>query len=94
MRREVLEETSLDLAEAAADPRYFATHAMNTVTVFRIFRFAMTADAILDRIAAHIATEVEPEITNAVAIRNSDPSAHDYAFFMPPILQWLFEGRE
>jgi len=94
MRREVLEETALDLQEAVRDIRAFATHAMNTVVVFRSFRFAMTAEAIVDRIARHIATETEPEITNAVAIRNADPSAHDYAFFMPSILTWLFEGGE
>jgi 8-oxo-dGTP pyrophosphatase MutT (NUDIX family) len=91
MRREVKEETALDLADAVADPHYFATHSLNTVTVFRIFRFSLTADAILETIAAHIAAEPEPEITNAVAIRNADPAAHDYAFFMPPILKWLFE---
>lgn len=94
MRREVLEETALDLQDAVRDANAFAIHAMNTVIVFRIFRFAMTADAIVDRIAQHIATETEPEITNAVAIRNADPSAHDYAFFMPSILTWLFEGGE
>lgn len=91
MRREVLEETGLDLSSAAADPNYFATHSLNTVTVFRIFRFRMTADVILGRVAAHIAADPEPEITNAVAIRSADPAAHDYAFFMPRILKWLFE---
>jgi len=93
MRREVLEETGLDLEDAAADPGYFGLHGLSTVTIFRIFRFAMTADEIVGRIAAHIAADPEPEITNAVAIRNADPSAHDYAFFMPPILKWLFEDK-
>ena len=91
MRREVEEETGLDLADAAADPNYFATHNLNTVTVFRIFRFDMTADTILEKIASHIAGDPDPEITNAVAIRDADPTAHDYAFFMLPILPWLFE---
>jgi hypothetical protein len=91
MRREVREETALDLADASADPHYFATHSLNTVTVFRIFRFSLTADAILEKIAAHIAADPDPEITNAVAIRNADPAAHDYAFFMLPIVKWLFD---
>lgn len=90
MRREVREETDLDLAEAVIDRQYFATHSLNTVTVFRIFRFSLTADAILEKVAAHIAADPVPEITNAVAIRNADPAAHDYAFFMLPILTWLF----
>jgi hypothetical protein len=54
----------------------------------------MTADEIVDRVAGHIAADPEPEITNAVAIRNADSSAHDYAFFMPPILTWLFQDKE
>ena len=91
MLREVKEETALDLGDAIADPDYFATHSLNTVTVFRIFRFAETADRILERVAAHIASDPEPEITNAVAIRTADPAAHDYAFFMLPILKWLFD---
>lgn len=91
MHREVKEETALDLEDAVADPDYFATHSLNTVTVFRIFRFAETADRILDKVAAHIASDPDPEITNAVAIRSADPAAHDYAFFMLPILKWLFD---
>jgi hypothetical protein len=91
MRREFKEETALDLADAVADPDYFARHSLNTVTVFRIFRFSLTADAILERIAAHIAADPNPEITSAVAIRNADPGAHDYAFFMPSIMKWLFD---
>ena len=91
MRREVQEETGLDLADAVVDPNYFATHSLNTVTVFRIFRFPMTAERIVEEIARHIAADPEPEITNAVAIREADPSAHNYAFFMLPILKWLFD---
>lgn len=91
MRREVLEETGLDLSDAAADPHYLATHVLNTVTIFRIFRFPMTAEGIVEKIEGHIAIDPEPEITNAVTIRNADPAAHDYAFFMLPILKWLFE---
>lgn len=91
MRREVLEETGLDLDHATADPAYFATHALNTVTIFRIFRYSETADSLAERIAAHVANDPDPEITGAVVIRNADPAAHDYAFFMPPILKWLFD---
>ena len=93
MRREVLEETGLDLAEAEADARYFATHDDNTVTIFRTYRFDLTADALLDRIAAHVASETEPEISGALAIRTADPHAHPYAFFMLPILDWLFDPQ-
>jgi 8-oxo-dGTP pyrophosphatase MutT (NUDIX family) len=91
MRREVAEETGLDLSEAAVEPDYFAIHAVNSVTIFRLFRFSLSEREMLDRIAAHIAADPDPEITGAVAIRSADPAAHDYASFMPPIIKWLLQ---
>jgi len=94
MRREVLEETGLDLDHAHERSGYFAMHSVNTVTVFRIFRFPLTAEQILERIAVHMENDPEPEIDAAVVIRDADAGAHDYAFFMPPILKWLFDNGE
>ena len=94
MRRETLEETGLDLDAMEAEPGYRAVHLMNSVAVFRIFRAALDEQALLDMIAAHVATEVEPEIEGAIAIRDPDPSAHNYSPFMPPILRWLFTERK
>jgi 8-oxo-dGTP pyrophosphatase MutT (NUDIX family) len=91
MRREVAEETGLDLADADVEPDYFAIHALNSVTIFRIFRFRLSERDMLERIAGHIAADPDPEISEAVAIRSDDPTAHDYAFFMPPILKWLLK---
>jgi 8-oxo-dGTP pyrophosphatase MutT (NUDIX family) len=94
MRREVLEETGLDLGEAEADPGYFGTQAINTVMIFRLFRFPLPADEIIARIARHIADDPEPEISEALAIRDADPDAHDYTYHMRPALKWLFEKRD
>jgi 8-oxo-dGTP pyrophosphatase MutT (NUDIX family) len=91
MQREVMEETGLDLRKARVDPNYFGIHDARAVTIFRIFRFDLTEREMLNRIAAHIATDPDPEISNAVAIRSADPSAHDYAPFMPPLLAWLLD---
>ena len=93
MRREVLEETGLDLDHAVERSGWFATQAMNTVTLMRRFDFDLPAEEILARIAAHVAADPEPEIDEAIAIYDTDPSAHDYAFFMPGVLNWLFKGK-
>lgn len=93
MRREVLEETGFDIATARADAQTYAVQSDNTVTVFRRFFFDMTAQEMLDRIAAHVAADPEPEIDGALAIRDSDPAAHDYPAFMPPLLTWLFDRK-
>ncbi|MFB2550833.1 NUDIX hydrolase [Ensifer soli] len=90
MVREVAEETGLDLRAATAEPGFHGVHVQSAITLFRRFRFAETADVLVARIAAHIATDPEPEIDEAIAIRDADPGRHTYATFMPPILAWVF----
>lgn len=91
MRREVMEETGLDLDAAAAEPGYYATHANRSVTLFRVFRFPWTAKEMLEKIEAHMLVDEEKEIDGAVAIRSADPAAHHYSPAMLPILAWFFE---
>ncbi len=92
MRREVLEETGLDLNDAVAEPGYYGTHISRSVTLFRIFRFPWTADDMLRKIEAHMLVSEEDEVDGAVAIRSADPSAHHYSAAMLPILAWYFGG--
>jgi 8-oxo-dGTP pyrophosphatase MutT (NUDIX family) len=90
MRREVLEETGLDLRDGVADPGYFATQSDRSITLIRVYRFALTADEILARIREHMLIDEEKEIEGAVAIRSADPTAHHYSAAMPAILAWFF----
>lgn len=91
MAREASEETGLDLGDAQAEAQAYAFHVGQRVAVFQVFRFALTADAMLERIARHMLREEEPEIDGAVAIRSADPSAHRYNVAMPPMLDWFFD---
>jgi 8-oxo-dGTP pyrophosphatase MutT (NUDIX family) len=90
MRREVLEETGLDLGDAFAEPGYHASHFRHSLTVFRLFRFALTADELVARIETHMPDAADQEIEGAVAIRSADPAAQPYNVSMPPILAWFF----
>jgi len=92
MRREVQEETGLDLNDAVAEPGYYGTHVNRSVTVFRVFRFPWTAEDMLRRIEAHMLVSEEDEVDGVVAIRSADPAAHHYSVAMLPILAWFF-GR-
>ncbi len=95
MAREVMEETGISLQEATDISGFHALHGDGYVTLFRVYRFAEHAETLLARIAAHTATEEEPEIAGAVAIRDADPTRHHYAHFMPAMLAWLFqEGQD
>ncbi|NLS15615.1 NUDIX hydrolase [Rhizobium sp. P40RR-XXII] len=90
MRREVLEETGLDLNDATADPGYYAMHIKRSVTLLRVFRFPWTAEDMLRRIEAHMLVSEEDEVDGVVAIRSADPTAHPYNIAMLPILAWFF----
>ena len=90
MVREVREETGLDLTAAAADADSYALHCDRRVALFRCFRFPLTADEMLERIAAHMAVDADKEIDAAVAIRSADPAAHPYQPAMLPLLEWFF----
>lgn len=90
MRREVHEETGLDLADSIAGQGLFATHNRRTVTLLRLFRFDMTADEMIERIESHMLVAEDKEIAGAVAIRSADPSAYPYNIAMLPVIDWYF----
>jgi 8-oxo-dGTP pyrophosphatase MutT (NUDIX family) len=90
MRREVHEETGLDLADAVAGEGLFASHARRTVTLLRLFRFDLTADEMVKRIEAHMLVAEDKEIAGAAAIRSADPAAHPYNVAMLPVIDWYF----
>lgn len=91
MAREVLEETGLPLSEAKTASGFHGLHDQDVVTLFRAYHFADTAAELIERIAAHIAVDPEPEIDTALAIRTADPGQHPYPSFMPPVLEWVFQ---
>lgn len=92
MKREVLEETGLDLGEAAVQGQgYHALHLDRVVSVFKVFRFSASASELLAQIERNNLAQARPEVDGAVAIRDSDPVSHPYAVFMPPILRWFFD---
>ena len=93
MRREVMEETGLDLNEAKAGDRYYASHVRRTVTVLRLFRFDLSADQMIEKIHAHMLVADDKEIAGAVAIRSADPKAHPYNIAMLPVIDWYFGER-
>jgi 8-oxo-dGTP pyrophosphatase MutT (NUDIX family) len=91
MRREVLEETGLDLRAAREDAVMYASYRPHKLTLLQMYRFEEPAEVLLDRIAEFARTAAEQEISRAIAIRSADRSAHRYGPAMLPILDWYFE---
>ncbi len=90
MRREVLEETGLDLEMAEAEDGMYASYRPYKLTLLQIFRFPEPAAVLLARIADFARSAPEQEISRAVAIRSADRRAHRYGPAMLPILDWYF----
>jgi len=93
MAREVSEETGLDLGEAVPEGGYHGVCSGRTVTLFRVFRFARTAEELVAAIERHMVETDDQEISAAVTIRSADPAAQPYHGAMPRILTWFFEER-
>jgi 8-oxo-dGTP pyrophosphatase MutT (NUDIX family) len=90
MRREVLEETGLDLKDFRAEPTMHALSLENGTVVFRRYVAPHSAEELARRIAAHVAAESEPEITGAVVIDGPKPAGLNLSVQMPGILKWHF----
>jgi 8-oxo-dGTP pyrophosphatase MutT (NUDIX family) len=93
MRREVAEETGLDLASCACDETYHAySHERATVIVRRYF-LAETADAIAARIRAFVAADPAPEVEAPVVIRAASDLPDGLMPHMRPLIEWHFNGK-
>lgn len=93
MRREVLEETGLDLKEAATDGLVYASYRPRRLTFFQIFQFDAVADDLIAAINLFAGEAEDQETSGAVAIRDGDHKAHRYNVAMLPILDWYFRSR-
>lgn len=93
MRREVLEETGVDLNSAASTSGLYAMRRGAVLTLLKLYRFEQTADEIVASIARHIEVADEDEIAEAIKITSADPAAHPYNAAMPPVLNWYFSDN-
>ncbi|WP_027488560.1 NUDIX hydrolase [Allorhizobium undicola] len=90
MRREVREETGLDLGMAEADGALRGLRLGRRVTLFRIFRMPLTADQVEKAIYRHMETDHEQEIARPVLLRRGDEGRYPFNPAMKPLLHWLF----
>jgi 8-oxo-dGTP pyrophosphatase MutT (NUDIX family) len=92
MRREVMEETGLDLDDAVPEGGYHLLPIGGVIVIFRIFRFAADAETLAGKIAAHARAEADPEIAGAEILRRPDDITDAFQFHMPPVLNWYFSA--
>ena len=90
MRREVREETGLDLADARQE-RGYGLYSQDSLTVIaKRYRFNETADTLAGAIDRHIATDPDPEIEEPVIIRQGAALPAGLMPHMPHLIDWHF----
>lgn len=90
MRREVLEETGLDLDEAEAEPVWHAVASLVGTVIFRRYRFDRTAEQLAAAISSFVAGDPDPEIVGPVIIRRGETLPDTLKAHMVPIIRWHF----
>jgi 8-oxo-dGTP pyrophosphatase MutT (NUDIX family) len=90
MQREVMEETGIDLAPLANEPRFHILSKTSGMVLFRRYYLERTADEIACAIAKHVAAEKEPEIDGAYIIRSFDDMPAKTPLHMPDLVRWHF----
>jgi 8-oxo-dGTP pyrophosphatase MutT (NUDIX family) len=90
MAREVMEETGLDLDAAVPEARHHLISTPGGVVIFRRYRFSQSADEIAAQVQAHIAADPEPEISEAVLIRDASMQPVGIMSYMPALVGMHF----
>lgn len=93
MRREVMEETGLELAGVPHEPACHVVSKVSGTVLFRRYFFEETGDALAARICGHVAGEADPEIEGPVVIRHAGDVPQGLAPQMPDLMAWHFGGR-
>jgi 8-oxo-dGTP pyrophosphatase MutT (NUDIX family) len=90
MVREVKEETGLDLNEARRGERCYLLSTERGTVIFRRYWLPLTANAIVTRVNAHVASEHDPEIAGPVVIHSASDQPDDLLPHMNPLIEWHF----
>lgn len=94
MRREVLEETGIDINGLRSDAvRHAFCSPAGTVIVRRYF-LPWDHDEIARRVRAHIGRDEEPEIEDVVFICRGEPLPDNLAQYMPALIDWHFSRQD
>ena len=94
MRREVLEETGIDIAGVAHDPGFHVVAKSCGIVLFRRYFFDVGADELAERARAHVAAQDDSEIVGPVVIRDAENLPEGLAPQMPDLIGWHFGDRE
>lgn len=88
--RELEEETGIAPGEVTLDPRWTLVFAGPLVACMKVARSTLPAAALVERVAAFVAGQAEPELDGLVAV--AGPQDFDAAHMPPFMLHYLAEA--
>ncbi|MCO5163256.1 MAG: NUDIX hydrolase [Mesorhizobium sp.] len=92
MAREVREETGLDLDAARTEKAFHGWSSNSGTVLVRRYFLDLPAEEIVARIRAHIEAETNPEIDEAIVIRDAGDLPDGLMAHMPPLIDWHFRN--
>ncbi|WP_176085792.1 NUDIX hydrolase [Martelella sp. HB161492] len=93
MRREVSEETGLDLADFETGNTLFCAREDSCLMFYRFFRTSLSTAAVMAKIRAHMQVDKEKEIDDVIAINRDNRFSFNYSHSMPPALALYFDQK-
>lgn len=90
IRREIGEETGIDLAVLAREPGYIVVAAHASIAIGVVYRSALSANDLRAQIMAHIASETAPELADVLIVRTpADIADVKTSGYVAPLVQAL-----
>lgn len=90
MRREVYEETGIDLSLHSREAALHVYRSNAGCVIFRRFYLDETSQQIEERVREHIARQQLSEVDDVVFIRRDEPLPLNLEVCMPPLIAWHF----
>lgn len=92
MRREVLEETGVDLSQCPSEPGFRGYSGPGGTVLAKRFFLDEPAETLASRIRKVIAADPEPEISDVVIIRDATDLPDGLMPHMIPLIEWHFSA--
>lgn len=90
MRREVLEETGIDLIAARPDASTYLVTANRSIALFRRYHFDVPTAELTRRIEAHLAQQEQPELSGIVPFTTSNDLGESSPSYIHAFTNWHF----
>ncbi len=92
-RREVLEETGIDLADARPEKQINLVTGNRSIALFRRHYFDMSSSELVARIGEHLSEEAIPELAEIIPIRSACMMDEGAPSYVRTFADWHFDNR-